>query len=109
MQVGKLDKRVTFERYATTYDNEGSAVKTWTPIFKRWAYINITNATETFKNEQDFTTRTGFLICRIDSSTGFLTTEDRVVYKGIPYEIMGILDIDERGEFYEIAIQKLGS
>ena len=105
MEAGKFDQRVTFERIAVTQDVEGSTVETWTTLFTRWAQVNITNATETFKNDQDFGTRSGFIIIRRDPETQTLNIHDRFLHDSIYWEILGIINVQERDELLEIAIR----
>lgn len=109
MLAGKLDKRVTFERLSTTTDAEGSTVETWSTLFSRWAMINIENATETFKNNQDFAVRTGFIIIRLDPDTKNINANDRFSYAGEYWEVLGVINVNARDEILEIAIRKYAS
>ena len=108
MDSGRLDTRVSFERLTTTTDSEGSTVESWNPLFSRWANIQINNATEIFKNNQSFQTRSGFALVRRDSSTRTLTANDRMIYNGEPWEILGVVNVSSRDDILELGIQKYG-
>jgi len=108
MYSGKLNKRLTFQRFTLSSDTEGSTLENWTDLFKRWASVNINNASETFKNDQDFATRSGFILVRYDSQTKTLTSKDRFLYNGQYWEIVGVINMQESDEYLEIAIRRYG-
>lgn len=109
MDAGKFKERVTFERLSTSTDSEGSTVETWTTLFGRWSNVQINNAVETFKNNQNFQTRAGFAIVRKDASTSTLTANDRMLYKGEPWEILGVINVANADEYLELGIQRYGA
>jgi SPP1 family predicted phage head-tail adaptor len=106
MDAGRFDTRVSFERLSTTTDAEGSTVETWTPLFSRWANIQINNATETFKNDQDFAQRTGFAIIRLDPETKTLLTDDRLLWDGAAFDVLGVMNVQNRDELLEVSIRR---
>lgn len=109
MDAGKFKERVTFERLSTSTDSEGSTVETWATLFSRWSNVQINNAVETFKNNQSFQTRAGFAIVRKDASTSTLTANDRMIYNGEEWEILGVINVSNADEYLELGIQRYGA
>jgi SPP1 family predicted phage head-tail adaptor len=108
MDAGKFKERITFERLTTTTDAEGSTVETWTTLFSRWADIQINNARETFRNNQSFQTREGFALVRRDGETRTLNANDRFIYDGEPWEILGVVNMNNSDEVLELGIRRYG-
>lgn len=108
MDAGRFKERVTFERLTTTTDAEGSTVETWNTLFSRWANVQINNAVETFKNNQNFQTRAGFAIIRRDNTTKTLTANDRMIYDGEPWELLGVVNVQNTDEYLELGVRRYG-
>ncbi len=108
MDAGKFKERVRFERLTTTTDAEGSTVETWNALFSRWANVQINTAVETFKNNQNFQTRAGFALVRRDSDTRTLTANDRMIYDNEPWELLGVVNVQNSDEYLELGIRRYG-
>jgi SPP1 family predicted phage head-tail adaptor len=93
MEAGKLDRRITVERATTTTDAYGGEVATWVPLGTVWAAVEPISDGERFRAAEvaaQVTTR-----FRIRWGLG-VTVEDRVVYDGRTYGIVGVKEIGRR-------------
>jgi SPP1 family predicted phage head-tail adaptor len=52
LQAGKLDRRVTIERFTAATDTHGEEVQTWTAHATRWASVRPAPGTERFQNAE---------------------------------------------------------
>lgn len=93
MDAGKLDRRITVERATITTDAAGGEVQDWTAIATVWAEVLPISDGERWRASEvaaHVTTR-----FRIRWGLG-VTVEDRIVYEGRVYEIVGVKEIGRR-------------
>lgn len=90
MQAGRLDQRVTLERYTTTEDDWGSSVEAWEPVGTYWAAVEPLAGREFIAAQaaqSEVTTRV-----RMRWRPG-ITSRDRLVHEGTTYGIESVIDI----------------
>ena len=102
MMAGKLDRRITIERYGVTYDEFNQPIEAWTELAKRWASKQDVSDGEKLRAAQVGATVTTRFHVRYDSVTKTITAADRIVYEGRTYAIVGIKEMEGRREGIEI-------
>lgn len=83
MRAGKLDQKITLQRFSNTVDDNGTPVMTWTDIATVYAQI-IQQSTEEFLRGYGASDDT-IIIFRVRWLD--ITTADRVVFNGANYNI----------------------
>lgn len=93
MRAGRLDHRITVQRATHTVNDFGTPVLTWTDLATLRAQV-VEGSTEEFfrdfgaSEETALVFRTRFL--------GGITTADRVLHGGAPFDIKGTKEIGRR-------------
>lgn len=101
MRVGKLDRRIQFQRY--TVDDDGfSEVKIWADHGSEiWASKVDLKDWEKLRGDGASAELTSRFRVRSSSFTRGLTAKDALKYRGVTYEIFGIKELG-RNEYLEI-------
>lgn len=102
MQAGKLDRRITLQRYGTTYNAFNEPETGWTDLGKRWASKEDVSDGEKVRAAQVGASVTTRFRVRYDSLTSTLTAADRLVCEGVEYQISGTKEGDGRRREIEI-------
>lgn len=93
--AGRLCHRVKLQVQTTTRDAAGTALNTWTDVVERWAEVAPINGREYFLAQErhaDVSTRIIIRYCPQAKA------RMRVVYAGAWYDIVSVIDIEERHE-----------
>ncbi|MEN7549315.1 phage head closure protein [Rapidithrix thailandica] len=113
MQAGKLDRRITLERFTVTQDDYGQEIKTWEVLASVWAAVNAesrqTKGNERFEAHQQVAVSEH--IFQIRYLPGLTSTTDekmRIVYRNALYNILDVKEIGRR-EGLEIITEKKDS
>lgn len=94
MRAGRLRHRVRLERRTLgSADVYGERLPTWALLDSVWASIESVGATETRRAEQQQIEATHAIRIRYYSG---LTAKDRVVFNSRTFEILSVLNVDER-------------
>lgn len=96
MEAGKLDRRITLQRFGTTYDQWNQPTEGWADIGKRWAGKQDVSDGEKLRAAQVGATVTTRFQVRYDSLTSTLTSADRIAYDGKVYSITGLKELGRR-------------
>lgn len=100
MRLGKLDKRVQFERRITTKDAAGQRSAGWEPLgVPRWAAIEPIGGREILAASQVVGEVTHRVRCRYFEG---LTAANRLVYRGRVFDIQHAINQRERGVEIEL-------
>lgn len=102
MQAGKLDRRIQIQRATITQNDFGEEVHAWGQIAEVWAGVTPVSDTERFRGSQvgaEITTR---FVVRYSGQARDVTAEDRIVYEGRVFDLVGIKELGRR-EGYEIS------
>lgn len=102
MRAGKLDRRITLERYGVTYDDFNQPTEGWAEIGKRWASKEDVSDGERIRAAQVGASVTTRFVVRFDSLTRTITAADRVVSEGKVYSISGLKETEGRRVGIEI-------
>ena len=94
MIIGKSDRRITIQRATVTTNGYGEPVSSWATHITVWAeLLKQSGLAERIQNDQDSATKVlSFKVRRSTDSLG-VTTEDRIVYDSLTYDIHGIEEV----------------
>lgn len=99
MRAGKLDRRITVERFTEVVDAYGERIKTWTEAGKVWAALDM-KASKVKEGEvaaQLLPMSQVVWRVRFSSFSEGITEKDRIAWRGRQYDIIGV-HIMGRGE-----------
>lgn len=99
MNAGKLDQRVTVERFTTTTDSWGQPIETWAPLFTCWAAVEPLVGREFIAAQAAQSEVTARIRMRYRPG---LTAQDRVIHDGKTYNIVSVIDV--RSENRELVL-----
>lgn len=85
MRYGRLDRKVTIQRKATTVGDDGSEVETWSDLAaRRWASVNPVSGDERFAVPEIGANQQVEFQVRWSSNVADLTPLDRIIYPVVP-------------------------
>ena len=93
MNVGSLNKRISVLKYVYTRDSYGGKDGEWQAVLSLWANIKPKSGTEYFDNDEVKAESTVDIIIRYNPVINQMM---RIGYKNKTYEILGIVDDNER-------------
>jgi SPP1 family predicted phage head-tail adaptor len=108
MRSGRLRHSVHIERQSTTQDEFGQRVETWVEIAHKRAAIEPLNGKEYFADRGEQAEVETRIRIRYDSAISDLTPADRVNHDGIIYDIVSVINPNERGEEYVLMCKRNG-
>lgn len=100
MRIGRLKKRVMFQRKAETLDAYGENVGGWSDLVTVSAAVEPIAGREFFAAMQVQNDVTTMIICRYSSAVSGVSTKDRIVFGTNTYDINSIINV--RSENREI-------
>lgn len=103
MQAGKLDQRITIQRFAETADGAGGITTAWSDIMTVWANAKAKAGRESLlEGRMAATFVTVFTIRQLSE----LTDVDRIVWQGVTYNIRGILRESPRDQYLRVEAER---
>lgn len=93
MEAGKLDRRIAIERAIKTTDAVGGEVLSWLPLATVWASVAPISDGERWRAAEVSAGVTTRFQIRWGAA---VTVEDRILYDGRVYEIVGVKEIGRR-------------
>ncbi len=103
MNAGKLDQRVTVERFTSTVDDWGTPIESWAPLFTCWASVEPLVGREYIAAQAAQSEVTARIRMRYRPG---LTSQDRVIHEGTTYGIESV--IDYRSQHRELVLMCRG-
>ncbi len=105
VDIGKLNKRITFQRVVKTEDELGHEKVSWEDYKTVWATVKPFKASESsFMSKLKPDTTHRFYV----RYRGDIEPDMRIVYHGRTFEIDGVpIDLDERHEMLEIQAEEV--
>ena len=121
MRAGRLDRRITIQRFTTTYSPSGEPIETWTDLVsRRWAEVRPVRGDERFsapqlaaKEQVEFRIRWGAAVADVNP-------RDRIVYPAVQpgspaeeidearlYDILAVHEISRRDGLRIIAARRV--
>jgi SPP1 family predicted phage head-tail adaptor len=106
-QAGKFRERAAFQRLRTTAPDEyGNIASEWRNLFSRSVDVIERPGSETIEGGSLSATNTATMRVRSCSLINAVTTADRVILRGVTWDIEGDLQVDRKGAVVEFALRK---
>lgn len=103
MEIGKLNQRITILEQSTRVDNIGNHKAQWDEFFSCWASVSVKNSAENSDNGTTKEVQTLQFMIRQNSMTmGISTTANRISFRGVIYDIIGISPNFEYRDYLKI-------
>lgn len=97
MLAGRLDRRITLQRYAVSYNAANEPDESWTPdAAPVWASWRRASARETLASAEVRAAVSDIFEIRYSAAVADLNPKDRLVYGGRTYDIAGVTEIGRR-------------
>ena len=97
--AGSMNKRITIQRLAVTEDGEWGSTTAWSDHLTRWANVQPMSANERMRNQGPSSEATYVIRMRYLSD---FTGEDRISWNNKIFDIVGIINVDERNAELEV-------
>lgn len=94
MNPGRLHKRILIQTRTVTEDTQWDDVTTWTDHVQRWAEVTPISAKERMRNQGPSSEATYTMTLRWEDN--LLSDQDRIVWDSRTFDIVGIINVDER-------------
>jgi SPP1 family predicted phage head-tail adaptor len=91
--LGRLRHRVTIQQQSSTQDGYGEQVNTWNDLITVWASVEPLKGREHFAAQQVKTETTTRIKMRYRAG---IVSKMRVAYGSKTYDIMSVIDLEER-------------
>lgn len=105
-KIGRLNKRVTFERQVRTPDGSGGTTVSWSTLYTVAGSHRPQFASERLESGRLESATPGVLTVRSSSDLRSVTTSDRVQIDSIAHQIRSITNPDQRNRFLEIVVEE---
>lgn len=103
MEIGKLNQRITILAQSTRVDNIGNHKAQWEELFSCWAAVSVKNSVENSDNGTTKEVQTlQFMIRQNNMTMGISTTANRISFRGVMYDIIGISPNFEYRDYLKI-------
>lgn len=104
---GQLRHRVTLQRKQPAGDGQGGQDVGWTDLAEVWAAVRPLSGRDRLQAAQVQSTVTHRVTIRWRAAPDnpqapFVFAGDRLIYKGVPYNIRAVVDLEERRRFLEL-------
>jgi SPP1 family predicted phage head-tail adaptor len=106
MPVGKMDQRVTLQRYTAAPDGYGGTLQTWVDYATSptiWAHVVAKSGRESMTEDRMTAT---FVVLFTIHNRRDIDIRDRIVWQGVVYNIRGIRDEGGRSLFLVIEAER---
>ena len=103
LTAGKLRTSIAIQVYADTSDGMGGVSKKWTDVLSvksMWKHATM------YERLQAMKLNAGVLHRVYIRHSSVPTAKHRIFYKGQAYQIRGVVDIEERGRWMELAVEE---
>lgn len=104
MMAGQLNRRITVQKKAVTYDSYGAPAEAWTDAFSVWAGVVTTGGGEFYAAQKLHADTKALFKTRY--TTG-ITVQHRIVYMGRVYEILAINDVNGERKALHISAREV--
>ena len=103
MEIGKLNQRITILEKSVKVDSIGNHKAQWDEAFSCWAAVSVKNSAENSDNGTTKEVQTlQFMIRQNTMTMGISTTANRILFRGVIYDIDGITPSFEYRDYLKI-------
>lgn len=96
MDAGKLDRRVTLERFTETRDELNNPILGWAVLTRVWGAKTDVSDTERYRSSEIGTTLTTRFVIRWSNKVKDVNSRDRLTCEGEVFNIIGVKEIGRR-------------
>lgn len=96
LAAGKMDRRITLERFVTSPDQHNEPVKIWTALATRAASYEPLSDGERFRAGETAATASARFVIRYAAKVADLNPKDRLTFGGVVYDIVRVKEIGRR-------------
>ena len=103
LTAGKLRTPITIQEYAESPDGMGGVTKEWVDVLtvrSMWKHASMYERLQAMKLNAGVMHRVYIRYSAVP------TAKHRIFYKGQAYQIRGVVDIEERGRWLELAVEE---
>lgn len=107
MKIGKLDRRISIERFSEVVNAYGEREKTWATFITIWAALDLKagrSVAESLQRSTEITKQRQVWRIRYSTDAATITAKDRVNYRGTIQDIIGVQEMG-RGADYLITTE----
>lgn len=102
---GRLDQKITIQRFTTVDDDMGGQEETWGDLFNAWAMVRPSSGREDERFER--LDGLAFYIFTIRNRRDYtIQDRDRIVWQGVPYNIRFPADPGGRQQYIDITAER---
>lgn len=103
MEIGKMNQRITILEQSTRVDHIGNHKAQWDEAFSCWAAVSVKNSVENSDNGTTKEVQTlQFMIRQNTMTMGISTTANRISFRDVIYDIIGISPNFEYRDYLKI-------
>ncbi len=102
LAAGKMDRRITLERFTETVDQFNEPVKAWGVLATRAASYEPLSDGERFRAGETAATASARFVIRHSAAVADLSPLDRLTFGGVVYDIVHVKEAHGRGVGIEI-------
>jgi SPP1 family predicted phage head-tail adaptor len=96
LAAGKMDRRITLERFTETVDQFNEPVKAWGALATRWASYEPISDGERFRAGETAATASARFVIRHSATVADLNPKDRLTFDGAAWQILHVKEIGRR-------------
>jgi len=96
MQAGKLDRKITLQRFTETRDEFNEPVQVWTTLANRSASYEPLSDGERFRASETAADASARFVIRWSQIVSDLNPKDRLLYESQPWQIVRVKEIGRR-------------
>jgi SPP1 family predicted phage head-tail adaptor len=103
VHVGEIDQRVVIQRLTLTPDGSGGNVKSWTELATVWCHVRPKSGRESVGSDRVEGSASYLFVIRYRAG---LRDSDRIVWKGVSYNIRAIHDRSGRRLYLDLEAER---
>ncbi len=96
LAAGKMDRRITLERFVTSVDQHNEPVLLWSALATRAASYEPISDGERFRAGETAATASARFVIRHSSTVAGLNPKDRLIFDGRTWQILHVKEIGRR-------------
>ena len=106
MKIGEMNKRVTLQGRVVTQSSSGAVTETWSDLDTVWAKIQPLKGREFWQAQQTSSELDVRVTIRYRKN---ISTVERVKYGNRYFNIVAVIDADERHRFLSLMCKEIGT